>query len=142
MHEHKGDFQEPRPRTYLENVRSDRARRRQTADENLSPGWCLLNVRVKDRLPFSLVFLPDRGGVVGTGLVFSVVGTLLQRPAYEPTRTKFARQRLYAPAPLLLDHTISIVLEQQKFRGSGTQGLSFSQESGRLPVMKLEYDSH
>src|SRR6266540_3563125 len=34
---------------------------------------CLLHVRVKDRLPFSLLFLPDRGGVVVTGLVFPIV---------------------------------------------------------------------
>src|SRR4029453_13569243 len=60
---------------YLESVRSDMLPAGKLPTENLSPGWCLFHVRVKDRLPFSLVFLPDRGGVVGTGLVFSVVGT-------------------------------------------------------------------
>jgi len=29
---------------------------------------------VKDRLPFSVLFVPDRTGVVGTGLIFSFVG--------------------------------------------------------------------
>lgn len=47
----------------------------QTANEKLSPGWRLFHVRVKDRLPFtlSLLFLPDGGGVVGTGLVLPIV---------------------------------------------------------------------
>src|SRR4030095_2325298 len=46
----------------------------QTANENLSSGRRLLRVRVKDRLPLSILFLPDRGGVVRPRLIFSVVG--------------------------------------------------------------------
>src|SRR6266540_4994782 len=42
-------------------------------NERLSPGWCLFHVRVKDRLPSSLVFLPHRSGVVSSGLVLAVV---------------------------------------------------------------------
>ncbi len=48
----------------------------ETANEKLSRGCrgrCLFYVRVKDGLPFSLVFLPDGGGVVGTRLVCPVV---------------------------------------------------------------------
>src|SRR6266446_7972958 len=45
----------------------------QTANEKLSPGWCLFHVRVKDRLPLPLVFLPHRAGVVSSGLVLPVV---------------------------------------------------------------------
>src|SRR6266496_5089161 len=49
---------------------------RKNAGENLSRGFrgrFLLHVRVKDGLPFSLLFLPDGGGIVGTRLVFLVV---------------------------------------------------------------------
>src|SRR4029077_11442606 len=40
----------------------------------LPPGWRLFHIRVKDRLPLSVLFLPDRGGVVRPRLIFSVVG--------------------------------------------------------------------
>src|SRR6266480_532674 len=49
---------------------------RKNAGENLSRGLrgrFVLHVRVKDGLPFSLLFLPDGGGIVGTRLVFPVV---------------------------------------------------------------------
>jgi hypothetical protein len=45
--------------------RSERGKRRrahgsETANENLSPGRCLFHVRVKDRLPISLLFFHHR----------------------------------------------------------------------------------
>src|SRR5205823_1169682 len=36
-------------------------------------GWSFLHIRVKDRLPLSLLFLPDGSGVVGTGLALPIV---------------------------------------------------------------------
>src|SRR5205085_7884917 len=44
-----------------------------TANGNLSSSWCLFQVGVKDGLPFSLLFLPDGRGAVGSGLIFRVV---------------------------------------------------------------------